>query len=323
MKKRKIFLLLGFFFLTISKPLLAFSTSYIQIFLVRSLDRLGNGLQASPRDALIGDLASKENKGACYGFRQSLALIGSTIGGILGICIMNFSNNNYKLLFILISIPAILAFFVVLFFVKDKANVKKSNPLVKTIKITDITLLGKQFWALMIVTVLFTLGRFSEVLICILACEQFGLSVSFGPMIPIIYSLVSALISFPIGKLSDSINNYKILLLSLLIFTISHLTIGLAQNIYFLFFGVILWGLFKGIIDNINARLIIDFVPKELRGTGFSLYSLLSSISMVLASSSAGYISDLFGQQFAFLYGALTGLISIFTLLYLKKYFNK
>ena len=59
-RKRKWFMVFGFALLTISKPMLAFSNTYIGIFISRTVDRLGNGLQASPRDALVSDLAPKE-----------------------------------------------------------------------------------------------------------------------------------------------------------------------------------------------------------------------------------------------------------------------
>ena len=128
-RTRKCFMVMGFALLTISKPLLAFSHTYTHVFLARTVDRLGNGLQASPRDALVSDVAPKEIKGACYGFRQSLSLIGSTIGGILGIIVMNKSNNNFHLLFLLASIPATLALLVLVLFVKEKIKNKKDKRL--------------------------------------------------------------------------------------------------------------------------------------------------------------------------------------------------
>ncbi len=44
------------------------------------LDRLGNGIQASPRDALVGDLSPQPIRGACYGLRISLGTAGSFFG---------------------------------------------------------------------------------------------------------------------------------------------------------------------------------------------------------------------------------------------------
>ena len=314
-RRRKWFMVFGFALLTISKPMLAFSNTYIGIFISRTVDRLGNGLQASPRDALVSDLAPKEIKGTCYGFRQSLGLIGSTVGGLLGILVMRQSDNNFKLLFLLASIPAVLALCTLILFVKEKIHNNKENVSKRKIKFSSIKELGSKFWLLMTLVIVFTLGKFSEVFICLHACDNFGLNVSWGTIFPVIYSLVSAIVAYPIGKMSDKIDRKKILLLGFIIFTLSHMAIGFAPNLYFIFFGTILWGTHEGITDSMFASLISDYIPKELRGTGFGLYSLLSSVSMIFASIIAGYMSDKFGMHTAFISGSVLGIITIVILL--------
>lgn len=322
-KTRKWFMVFGFSLLTLSKPMLAFSNTYIGIFISRTVDRLGNGLQASPRDALVSDLAPKEIKGSCYGFRQSLGLIGSTIGGLLGILVMRQSNNDFKLLFLLASIPAVLALCVLIVFVKEKINNNnKDNISKKKIQFSSIKELGKRFWLLMSLVIFFMLGKFSEVFICLHACDNFGLNVSWGTIFPVIYSLVSALVAYPIGKISDKVERKNVLLFGFIIFTLSHLSIGLAPNLYFIFLGTILWGTHEGITDSMFASLISDYIPKDLRGTGFGLYSLLSSVSMIFASIIAGYMSDKFGIHMAFISGALLGIITIIILSIIKPFLS-
>ena len=321
-RKRKWFMVLGFAFLTIAKPMLAFSNTYIGIFISRTVDRLGNGLQASPRDALVSDLAPKEIKGSCYGFRQSLGLIGSTVGGLLGILVMRQSDNNFKLLFLLASIPAILALCVLVLFVKEKISNNKASISKRKIQFSSIKELGSKFWLLMTLVIFFMLGKFSEVFICIHACDNFGLNVAWGTVFPVIYSLVSAIVAYPIGRISDKVDRKNVLLFGFIIFTLSHLSIGLAPNLYFIFLGTILWGTHEGITDSMFASLISDYIPKELRGTGFGLYSLLSSASMIFASIIAGHMSNKFGMHMAFISGAVLGIITISILLIIKPFLS-
>lgn len=308
-KKRKIFIVLGFFFLTISKPILALVNTYSGIFFARTIDRIGNGIQASPRDALVSDLAPRQIKGSCYGLRQSLALIGSSIGGILGIVVMNLTNNNFQLLFLLATIPAIFAFLISVFFIRD-AKINKASQRQK-ITLKSLKSLGHKFWLLMLVVAFFMLGKFSEVFICLHATDKFGLNIGWTPIFPVIYSFISTLVAYPMGKISDAIDRKKVLLFGICIFVLSHLSIGLAPNLYCIFIGCVLWGIHEGITDSTFASLISDFVPKELRGTSFGVYSLISSLSMVLASTLAGIISDKYGMHNAFIYGAFVGIIAI------------
>jgi MFS family permease len=57
--KRKIFVLIGYGISTASKPFLAFSTSWVDAFVLRTADRIGKGARTAPRDALIADSVSE------------------------------------------------------------------------------------------------------------------------------------------------------------------------------------------------------------------------------------------------------------------------
>lgn len=303
-RKRKCLMVIGFVMLTISKPLLALSKTFVGIFIARTVDRIGNGIQASPRDALVSDASPKETKGACFGLRQSLAVIGSTLGGIFGIVVMKLSNNNFELLFMLAAIPAAFAVIILIMFVKEKQHDKKDEEPRRKIKISDLKALGKKFWILMIVVIVFMLGRFSEIFISLHACGNFGLDLAYGTSITMIYNLVSTLVAYPMGKLSDKMERTTILFMGFVLLLFAHLSIGYAPNLSVLLLGTVLWGAQRGITESVIATLVSDYVPKELRGTGFGIYYLVVSVSTAIASAFAGVISQAKGEAFAFIIGA-------------------
>ena len=84
LRKRKLVMVWGFALTVIARLFFALSSSFGVLLTARILDRLGNGIQSTPRDALVGDLAPENIKGACFGLRQSLAVAGSFIGGFVG-----------------------------------------------------------------------------------------------------------------------------------------------------------------------------------------------------------------------------------------------
>ncbi len=329
MKRRKSLMLIGFILLTIAKPILAFSTNIIQIFTARTLDRLGNGIQASPREALVGDIAPKKSKGACYGLRHSLSVIGSTLGGLFGILVMKSTNNDFQLMFLLATIPAIFAVFVIIFFVREKRNNnieenQQSNSK-KFIRLSDLPKLGIKFWILMMTVGILMLGRFSEIFISLNACDNFGLNVAYGTAITVVYNLTSTLSGYPVGLLSDKINRTNLLLIGIIILFLSHTTIFLAGNLLTIFIGTFLWGIQIGITQSIISTLVSDYVPKELRGTGFGVYYLITSISTASASVIAGFLSqhNSGNESIAFLYGAITTTIAILIFLSTRKILEK
>jgi MFS family permease len=320
LRRRKSVMLVGFVLLAIAKPLLAFSRSVSQVFLARTLDRIGNGIQASPREAFIGDIAPSESKGACYGLRQSLGVIGSTIGGIFGVIVMKFSDNNFELMFLLASIPAFISVFVIMFIVREKKVIRSKAHLRRPIKFHDLKLLGFKFWLLMSIVAVFMLSRFSEIFIALHACDNYGLNIAYGTFISVLFNVTYTLSSYPAGKLSDKFEKTTILLFGFLILLLAHLIIYTAPNLYFLFLGTLIWGLQIGITQSIFAILVSDYVPKDLRGTGFGVFYFTTAISTATASLNAGFVSNASGTEAtAFLYGIVFCTCAIVVLLTFKK----
>ncbi len=321
LRKRKLLMVVGFVLLTISKPLMAISKGIISIFVARTIDRIGNGIQASPRDALISDSAPTELKGACYGLRQSLAVIGSTLGGMFGMLVMKLSNDNFQFLFLLATIPAVLATLILVFFVKEKPidGCKSSK---RKIRLHDIKSLGKRFWLLMIVVAVFMLARFGEFFISLHACENLNMKKTHIFIITIIFNLFTTLSAFPTGKLSDRMDRIKLLCFGFAVLFCADLCIGYANHVLWIFLGAAFWGIQRGIVDSMFSILVSSFSPKEFRGTGFGVYYIVVSISTFLATTFAGFISAYFGEAASFGSGAVICLLSMLILSLLRRTLN-
>ncbi len=318
LRRRKWLMVFGFILLTISKPLMAISKNVSSIVLARTIDRIGNGVQASPRDALISDAAPKETKGACYGLRQSLAVIGSTLGGVFGMAVMKLSGDNFQLLFILATIPAILAVVILIFFVKETLNHKQKVDRRK-IRIHDMKALGKRFWLLMLVVSIFMTARFGEFFMSLHACENLGMEKAYLFVITIIFNLFTTLSAFPTGKLSDRMNKINLLFIGIAVLFISDICIGCAHNLIWIWVGAALWGIQRGISEGIFSILISDYVPKDLRGTGFGVYYIIVSASVFCANTIAGGISQHYGESVAYLAGAVICIIAVAILLIFRR----
>ena len=323
-RRRKMFILIGFILSTISRLILSLSTSYIHVFFARIIDRVGNGLQGAPREALVADHAPQNSKGLCMGLRNTLGLIGSTIGAVKGIVLMHLTNNRYKIVFLLLGIPAAIASLVVVFFIKERRVSNTSTAVTMSkLRTADIKALGIRFWMLMLVVVSFSLSYFSSTFICLHACKSFGLDASWSPLFVVTNSLSAALFSYPMGWISDYLDRKKVLLIGLVFFLFSYSFIGFATNLIMILFGSILWGGGDGITITTFNSLICDYVPKRLHGTSFSIYYLVLACFTVIANNIAGILSDKFGINVAFIYSAIMVLITITLLLYISNYLKR
>lgn len=322
-KRRKNIMLIGYAMTAISKPLIGISSSFATMFTFRIIERVGNGMQGTPRDAMVGDVAPAEHRGACYGLQRSLGVMGSMLGALLAMAAMSYTTSNFRLVFLLASIPATIALGILYFSVKEPKHAHYANDIKinkhserHPIHWKDLHRLGKEFWGLMIVVAIFMLARVSETFIVLDAHKNFGLPKNYASGIMFLYNITYCLCSFPIGLLSDRIGRYKLLIIGISTFMLADLFITLAPNLYTLFIGVLFWGCQMGISQNVFASLIADLVPEDLRGTGFGVFHLISGISVIAGGIGGGTIAHLYGEGSAFMMSFIVAGLSMAALLF-------
>lgn len=323
LKRRKLVFAFGVLFTSISRPLLILFQSATCAIIAKFLDRLGNGIQATPRDALVSELAPKEIKGKCLGIRQSLGTLGSVIGALLAIIILHLYKNDFHPVFIAICIPSVIAFLIIVFFVKDSEEIKNvrknsSKDKTKKFKLADIKNFDSGYWVLMIIVAVFMLCRYNESMIILYGQSSFNLSIESSVWIVFIYNISSSFSAYYTGNLVDRYSSTKLISIGIAVIILANILIMILNNIYVFLLGVTLWGLQIGLMQNVFESEIIDFVPKELRGTGFGIFYFIMAISVLLANIFVGRL-QVYGQESTFIYSALLGGLTALLFFFVKK----
>lgn len=323
-RKRKGIMIVGYIFSVISKPLLALSCSFGMVFSARMMERLGNGVQASPRDAIIADVAPRKKIGASYGLKRSLAYGGSLLGAVFGIIAMELTNNNYQMVFAIASIPAVIAFFILIFFVKeperfDHPAMSSQTPMpIPKIKpkfsFSNFKYLGNIFWILMLINFVFMMARMNETFLILRTNEGFGVVEKYSPIVMLIFNLGTSIASYPIGLLGDKFDRTKILFLGVIFIVLADIIMFSASTLTTMGIGIIFWGLQYGATQNIFISLIAEKVPEDLRGTGFGIYWLINAISAFIADMMAGYVAHHFSLNHIFISSGIVALVALVTL---------
>jgi MFS family permease len=323
LKKRKNIMLIGYAMTAISKPLLGISFSYAAIFTSRIIERLGNGMQSTPRDALVGDVAPAQHRGACYGLMRSLGVLGSISGAFIAMVIMAYTTDNFRFVFLIAGVPASIALAILYFAVKEPKHAHYATDIKinkhserHPIHWSDLSRLGKEYWGLMVVVAIFMLARVSETFIVLDAHKNFGLPKSYASFIMILYNITYCLCSFPIGLLSDRIGRFRLLVVGIGTLMIADLLIAMAPNLTTIFIGVLFWGCQMGISMNIFSSLVADLAPEDLRGTGFGVYYLISGISVIVGGVAGGTIAHFYGEGSAFTMSFVIAGLSMAALLF-------
>lgn len=316
--KRKIIIVVGYLFALASRPLLALATRMEDIFLGRTFDRIANGLDASPRDALVGDLAPPQIKGACYGLRESLSRGGSFCGALMVMGLMWLTHDNFSLVFWIGSIPTALALIVLILFVKDPTSQKFQHKKVKAkFSFQEVAHLPSSFWLILLLSGIFMLSNFSGAFL-ILRAEQTGLALYLTSLVMITQNFATALTAYPVGRLSDRMGRRTMMALGILLIVLSDFLLAWGGSIYIILGGVLLWGAEIGITQSILAVFLADSCPQDLRGTGFGLFHFINGCCLLLANVIAGWIWHDISPSAMFYTSAAIATCSAFVLLFIQ-----
>jgi MFS family permease len=315
--KRAPFVQSGYLMSAVSKPMMALMSFPIWIFLARSLDRLGKGIRTGARDAILSDETDSENKGKVFGFHRSMDTLGAAIGPAIALCFIIIRPGEYKLMFLLAFLPALLGASLT-FFIKEKIIPHEVKPSFRLSQIFDYLkvspaayqqlIFGLLFFALFNSSDLFLLMKIKQTLhndITVIECY-------------ILYNIVFALASFPLGYVADELGLKKTMVFGLIIFAIVYAGFGLNTSLFGFVVLFVLYGFYAAATDGVSKALISNVIPKSETASAIGTYTGLSSVITFFASLLAGLIWKFVSPGAVFLVSAAGVVVATIYLALLK-----
>jgi predicted MFS family arabinose efflux permease len=323
MMNRKVFIVAGAIFLFIAKPLEAIASSYWSLFSAKMLERFGNGIQATPRDAIVGDTAPKDLQGSCFGIRHAMAALGSVAGAIIaGQILFGDSNSDFQFVFWMAAIPSFFAVIVILFFVKDKSRetvFRKEKGNRMKISLKDIKNFDSRYWTTMLIASLYMISRVTESIVILHVINKLKLPSSYAPTCIMYYQLANSAIALSAGIISDKLRNRDNIIISgIIVFFISDILFIFGNDMFTMMMGMVFLGGYVGIQQSIFHAKIIDVIPKEFKGTGLGIFYLVCAISLSVGGKLTGYISDHHSTTTAFVVSIGFATVSIIVMFVIK-----
>ena len=297
LRKRKLFLVLGYGLSALSKPFLYLANVWTVVLGVRFSDRMGKAIRTPARDTLISTSVNPSEKGKAFGFHRAMDRIGAIGGPLLAILVLSLFNNNVRLVFLLSIIPGILALFFIRF-VKETTIERKPVSAVH-----KHSLRNAPFIIFLISNIVFTLGNSSNAFL-ILRAREAGLTILMIPVIWIVYNIFCTVSSPVFGLWSDKIGRKPIIIFSFLFYSVVYFFFGIANNLWaiWVLFGA--YGIYYGLSAGVFRAYIADLVEPENRATAYGLFNTGIGIALFPASLIMGALWDSFGSKWAFLVSA-------------------
>lgn len=300
--KRKLLAALGYGLGALSKPVFPLAGSAAVVLAARFADRVGKGIRGAPRDALVADVTPAHLRGTAYGLRQALDSVGAFAGPLSAVLLMAAMADRIRAVLWWAVLPAAISVLLVLFVVREPPGTVSPPRRGPPIRRDDLAALGRGYWTVVTVGVLFTLARFSEAFL-ILKGQASGLSLTLVPLVMVAMNVAYAAGATPAGMLSDRAGRRGVLAAGMLVLAIADLVLAATSGLVGLFAGAALWGMHMALSQGLLSALVADAAVPALRGTAFGVFNLVTGAALLLASVLAGALWQIAGPATTFAAG--------------------
>jgi MFS family permease len=316
--KRKLLAVTGYGISTISKPFMLLANSWGAVIGVRFGDRVGKGVRTSSRDALIADSVEAKDRGRSFGLHRAMDTSGAVIGLIIAAVIVymipgdkfHLTRDAYHWMILIAIIPAVLAVVILMTLVQERKKVSAAAVKKDISKPIALTPFSTQFKLYLFIMALFTLGNSSDFFL-ILDAQHVKTPLLQVVLMLVLFNVTYALVSTPMGVLSDKIGRKRVITFGWLIYGLVYLGFALSSSIWQLWLLFAVYGIFYGFCEGAAKAFVADMVPVDRRGTAYGLYNGVVGLMALPASLIAGILWDRIAPAAAFYFGAALALIAM------------
>ncbi|NCP61835.1 MAG: MFS transporter [Alphaproteobacteria bacterium] len=313
-RRKKPPLVIGVAMATISKPIFILAGGAGMIMVSKVIERIANGIMATPRDAYCAEEVTAAKRGSSLGLMMSLKTFGCALGSFIigGLIIF---TDDYRFLLWIGFVPCFLSLVVLLYYMKEKRVEKmEAHPEQKRrgLKKSDFKGLKARYWSLVVIATIFMAARFSDGFL-ILRMQELGAPKWLYMSTIGLFNLISAFACLPIGRLSDRIDRSRMLYFSFIALVVANICFIFEGGLFLALVGVVFWGAQRGTSQLLFAAIIADEVPEKIIGTALGLYYLLSGVIAVFAGFMAGHFADM-SLNYAFIFGLSASSLALIAL---------
>ncbi len=313
-KKYWLILIAGYLLNLFSVPLLALA-GYWQLAVVLMItERIGKALRTPARDALLSFGTQKMGRGWGYGLHEAMDQIGATIGPLLVSAVLLYRQQDYRMAFGILVIPAIIAFSILLI-------CRYLYPKPENLEFKTTSMVSKGFpmryWIYVLAVIFIAAGYVDFPLIAYHFKAKALMSDSAIPVFYAVAMATDAIAALIFGKMFDK-TGIKTLLLAILLSSFFAPMVFMGGFNWALA-GMVLWGIGMGAQESILKAEIAEMISPERRGTAFGSFNAAYGLFWFAGSALMGYLYD-FSIKGLIIFSVATQLVAALVIYYIIRH---
>jgi len=278
--------LFGYFVNLLAVPLLALAGRWEIAALLMIMERMGKAIRNPSRDAMLSHATQSIGRGWGFGLHEAMDQIGAILGPLIVAGVL-YLNGGYRISFVVLLVPALLALAVLLV-------ARALYPRPRDLEVASVELktggFSRIFWLYLAAVSLVAAGYVDFPLI---SFHFEKLSVVSKVWIPLFYAVamgVDALSALFFGRLFDRIGLSILIVVSFLSSLFAPLVFLGGFNLALA--GMALWGVGMGAQESIMRAAIADMVPMNKRSTAYGIFNAGFGLFWFLGSALMGVLYD-------------------------------
>ncbi len=266
---------------------MAASYAWPMVLVGRVVDRLGKGVRAAPRDALIAASVRREDYGRAFGFHRMGDSFGAVIGPLVALAGLALLDGDVRSVMWWAVVPAVLSTLLTLFVRERRHPTHDADGVPVPRPVVPRSPLPPEFWRVVIVLVGIAVVNFPDALL-LLRVSELGFTTTQVVLAYVVFNLVYTLGSYPAGAWSDRWPRPAVYGVGLLAFAAAYAGLAVVGHSGWVFVLMAVYGLFPAFTDGVGKAWVSTLVPDEHRGRAQGVFQSLSNGAVFVAGLWAG-----------------------------------
>ncbi|HXY19435.1 MAG TPA: MFS transporter [Gemmatimonadales bacterium] len=282
------------------RPLIALAGAAWHVIGLRAADRVGKGIRTAPRDTMIAEVTAEEIRGRAYGLHRAADHVGAIVGPLVAAALLGL-GLTVRHVFWIAAAPGAVAVLLAWIAVREAARGSRvagganDDPVTTHNPPPTDAPFAATIWVLVLAAAL----RAPDTLL-ILRAQDLGVPVSLVPILWAALHVVRSTASFPGGALADRWGPRRTLAVGWAVYAALAAAFALATGTPAAWAIFLAFGIFVGLTESPERKLVARLAPGARRGRGFGWYHGALGVVALPGAALFGWLYQSRGAASAF-----------------------